>query len=231
MDFLFCSIYTHGIINEVYNYFIMANFKTHISWGVICATMLIVGVLIYFAFEPRYLMAVFFAVLVGSFLPDIDLDEGVPFQIIFGLLSVGIAGFSIYILYMYDIRDHIFYFAVPITVFIFVRFVLGEIFMRFTHHRGIWHSIPAAVLVGLMTAYVLNVIHVLERQEMSTYIGAAVVIGYIIHLILDEIYATVNLSGQSLLPKRSFGSALKLWAPSKTSTLLVYGSIIVLCII
>jgi hypothetical protein len=47
-------------------------------------------------------------------------------------------------------------------------------------------------------------------------------------LILDEIYSSVNLHGHSLLPKKSLGSALKLYSHSKIATLVFYISIFIL---
>lgn len=207
----------------------MANFKTHISLGVVLASIVVVGALLYLVVSfSVFLMWLFVAVLVGSFLPDIDLDDGIPFQIFFGLLSVVCATATFYVLYTRSIGDWIVQVLVVLLVFICIRFILGEIFMRFTHHRGIWHSIPAALLCGLITKYCVEDVLRIGDDLIAFYIGAALMIGYIGHLILDEIYATVNLSGGSLLPKRSLGSALKLWAPSKFATVLVYCSILFL---
>jgi hypothetical protein len=53
---------------------------------------------------------------------------------------------------------------------------------------------------------------------------------YLRHLILDEIYATVNFEGLKFSPKKSLGSALTLTAPSKTVTIVAYVILLVLIV-
>jgi membrane-bound metal-dependent hydrolase YbcI (DUF457 family) len=89
-----------------------------------------------------------------------------------------------------------------------------------TRHRGIFHSIPAGILAGLITVWFLQYFPIDFNQKIV--LGAAVLAGYLGHLILDEIYSTINLKGFSMLPKKSLGSALKFWSSSKTATLLIY---------
>jgi membrane-bound metal-dependent hydrolase YbcI (DUF457 family) len=199
----------------------MANFRTHIGWGTIVAIAFVVFALVYSFFSGAELIfLVFLAVLIGSFIPDLDLDGGIPFQIIFGLLAVTLAGLVFYQYYQDGHRDWMSLALIPLLVFALIRFGAGFIFERFTEHRGMFHSIPAAIIFGLITAWVLELFS-LETAE-RVYLGVAVVAGYLGHLVLDEIYSTVNLRGFSVLPKRSLGSALKLYSGSKITTLLFY---------
>lgn len=209
----------------------MANFKTHVNWGFIVAVLVVGGLLWFFDLDIKSLIIIFLAVILGSFLPDVDSDSSVPFRIIFGFLSIFFAFFSVYILHEIDHVDFWLILLVPVTVFVFVRFVLGEVFKKMSHHRGIWHSVPAAFLVGIFTVILIQQLNFLERKETAIYIGVSVFIGYMIHLFLDEIYATVNLTGRSLKLKKSLGSALKWRSPSNKVTLFVYGFIFVLFII
>ncbi len=207
----------------------MANFKTHIGWGaVIGVTMIVLALLYSFISGWVEIFMIFGAILVGSFLPDMDMDDGVPFQILFGFLSIGVAGSIFYQLYSDGQRDVLTLFLITGAIFIGLRFVVGEIFMRFTDHRGIWHSIPAAIFMGLVSMQIMRRISPSENDEWCVYVGIAIMIGYLGHLILDEIYASVNLSGHSLLPKRSLGSALKIYSRSKIATGIVYGGIVYL---
>lgn len=171
---------------------------------------------------------IFLAVIIGSFLPDLDLDGGVPFQILFGLLGAGIAGLVFFNYYQNGERDLQVLILIPALVFAAVRFVVGYIFKKFTDHRGMFHSIPAAILFGLFAIWFLHFFSFLKGQELI--IGAAVTIGYLGHLVLDEIYSSVNIGGHSILPKKSLGSALKLYSSSKISTLLFYLLIIIFAI-
>ena len=80
-------------------------------------------------------------------------------------------------------------------------------FRHFTHHRGIFHTIPMGVLFGLsvcISSYYL--LH--NTLELSWIYGSTLFIGFITHLIFDELYS-VNLAGARL--KKSFGSAFKFY--------------------
>jgi hypothetical protein len=202
----------------------MAQFKTHISWGVLVAIAVIVAgfILAIFA-RPISAGWIFLAVIIGSFMPDLDMDGGVPFQIIFGLLSAGFAGIIFLNLYQLGERDWKVLSAYTVFAFIFVRFVVGKIFEHFTNHRGMFHSIPAAILSGLISIWILHYFSLLVGLELL--FGFAVSIGYVGHLILDEIYSAIDLHGRSIFPKNSLGSALKLYAHSHASTFLFYALI------
>lgn len=205
----------------------MANFKTHMGWGMIIGAASVVGASLgSLVYGWDHLFLIFGMVLIGSFLPDMDMDEGLPFQILFGLLSVGVSGYVFYDLYTSGQRDVLLLILIPMASFFGMRFFVGGIFMRFTDHRGIWHSVPAAILIGLIVLRVMQSGRI--GDDLASKASMALMIGYVGHLILDEIYASVNLAGGSLLPKRSLGSALKLYARSKISTVIVYAGIVYL---
>lgn len=205
----------------------MANFKTHFFGGVVIGAVgILVCVISAFETDITWLAILLGAVVCGSFLPDMDLDNGIPFQIIFGLLGIGASGVVFYDHYNNGHRDWFVLAILTIMAFVVIRFIIGEIFMRFTDHRGIWHSVPAAVLTGLCIHRGIIAFFPSVDAGIGLLAGIAVFVGYIGHLMLDEVYASVNLSGGSFLPKRSLGSAFKLYARSKIATTIVYGSIV-----
>jgi hypothetical protein len=207
----------------------MANFKTHIGWGVVIGVGAVIFGLIYSMLSAGTMVGwVFLAVIIGSLLPDLDMDEGLPFQILFGLMGVGAAGLFFYVAYQGGERDWKYLAIISALAFAIMRFVIGYIFKKFTDHRGMFHSIPAVVLSGLTAIWLMHWLSVQENQELL--IGLAVALGYLGHLVLDEIYASVNLSGYSLLPKKSLGSALKLYSSSKITTLIFYILILILAL-
>ncbi|MFZ2193361.1 MAG: metal-dependent hydrolase [Candidatus Moraniibacteriota bacterium] len=206
----------------------MANFKTHIGWGVFIGVGFVVACLLYsMIFGMELIVGVFLAVIIGSFLPDLDLDGGVPFQILFGLLAMVIAGIVFFDLYQSGNNNWKGLIFFPILTFVTVRFIGGFIFENFTNHRGMFHSIPAAILSGLIVFWLLNSFSEMEVSS-SFFIGLAIIMGYLGHLVLDEIYSSVNLSGYSLFPKQSLGSALKLYSSSRIATVFVYFLIVFL---
>lgn len=205
----------------------MANFRTHIGLGVVVGVAFIAMGLLYSLFSaPEYIVWIFLAVIVGSFLPDLDLDGGVPFQILFGILSAGFAGLAFLSVYQEGEGEVVALAATPILVFLTVRFVGGYIFEKFTNHRGIFHSVPAALLFGLVVIWIFHMLSMLEGKEL--YVGLAVTSGYLGHLILDEIYSSIDIKGHSIFPKKSHGNALKFKSSSKMATFSFYALILFL---
>lgn len=205
----------------------MANFRTHIGFGVFVGIIFILFGLIYSLFtSPEWLGTVFLAVLIGSFLPDLDMDRGLPFQIIFGLAGAVTGGIVFLGMYSAGEQDWIKLIFFPFLFFGLVRFGGGYIFEKFTNHRGMFHSVPAAVLFGLLTIWLLNKFAIFQQQKL--FLGLAISVGYLGHLILDEIYASVNLKGGSIFPKQSLGGALKFYSSSKWASLAFYVLIFIL---
>lgn len=206
----------------------MANFKTHLSTGIIlgiiCATIAVVyGV----TSQWTLLALLIFAVGVGSFLPDVDSDSSVPFRIVFYALGITFAIFAIFWTIAHYPNQLLFIIGLPLATFIIVRFVLGSIFKKFTHHRGIFHSIPMAIVVTLSTLLVLqNYSHFTNSEQIL--LSIAIGIGFIGHLILDEIYAATNFNGKKFHPNKNLGSAIKLWSNSLPITFIVYIIIFIL---
>ena len=111
----------------------MAQFRTHIGLGVFVVVGIVVTGLIFAVFSTvESAVWIFLAILVGSFLPDLDMDNGIPFQILFGLLGAGMAGLVFFNSYQAGERELKMLILVPALVFVAVRFVAGYIFEKFT---------------------------------------------------------------------------------------------------
>ena len=153
-------------------------------------------------------------------LPDIDHDEAIPIREVFGILAALVPGMALPWLTRnyFDTETAICFFA---AAYCGIRFVVAPIFKRFTVHRGIFHSIPFILLAG--EAVALGLVGLGPRERVI--IGASVVLGALTHLVLDEVFA-VNFLGMKM--KKSFGTAIKLWAPSLPATLVCYAALVVL---
>jgi len=89
---------------------------------------------------------------------------------------------------------------------VFVRYGLQTVFHKMAVHRGIWHSITAAISCSVLTAILFK--HLLGRPDGVGWLAAGFMfVGYLTHLTLDEIYS-VDVMDTRL--KASFGTALKL---------------------
>ena len=106
------------------------------------------------------------------------------------------------------------------TVGLIVYFVIGLLFRKFTVHRGMFHSIPAALMSGLLAVYFF-IPYGWDKDELRL-VAISVAAGYLCHLLLDEINSAVNISGVPFVPKRSLGTALKLFSQSRAINVSFY---------
>ncbi|NCU41671.1 MAG: hypothetical protein EOM19_03015 [Candidatus Moranbacteria bacterium] len=202
----------------------IANFRTHILVGgglgmlgaISCSTLELLD-------KPEMLALLFFVIVLASTLPDIDSDSGIPFHIIFGSFS-----FFIVLQIFVFLEENVFYERIILALIggFFMWVFGGSLFKRFTRHRGMAHSIPAVMLCGLGIFFVASSFSFSDKESFLLAIFG--MIGYLSHLILDEAYALVDFRGNHFSPKRSLGSALKLFSLSKRKNFIMYGLIIFL---
>jgi len=155
-----------------------------------------------------YLPIIFMATVIGSFLPDLDSDSGRPVRMLFitlGLIASFLAGYYV----LFNIEANLLNAVLSfISAFIFVNFVLKRLFMKYTNHRGIFHSLIAVVILVLSVNSVILGLNLPLFD--SIIVSSAIGIGYLSHLVLDEMNSIVNLSGIPFIPKKSLGTALKI---------------------
>jgi hypothetical protein len=202
----------------------MANFSTHLAVAAVgsglCATVAMAG----HAAPENYMLTLTIAGTIGGILPDIDLDKAIPSRVLFGLLGALSAFIALFSLSkQYSIAE---LWLVWISVYLAVRYGGHKLFERSTHHRGVFHSVLAAAFFMVLTAVVFDrVFH--EPAKVAWLTGLFVLVGFIIHLVLDEIYS-VDVEGSTL--KKSFGTALKLfdyrsWRASTVMAIALAGAI------
>jgi hypothetical protein len=181
----------------------MANFPTHIVVGTIVAGTLATLTLAADVIAPENLVAVTLAGSLGSVLPDIDLKDSRPSRALFAGLAVF---FSFALLFHFAPRLSIAeMWALWLGSLLFVRYGLHTAFHRLAVHRGVWHT----WIAGLASAFacVIMFYYVFERPDGVAWLaGGFLFIGFLTHLILDEIYS-VDVLGNHI--KRSFGTAFK----------------------
>jgi len=183
----------------------MANFTTHIAIGTVVSGALATLTLAADVIAPENLIAVTMAGVLGSVLPDIDLKDSRPSQAMFGGLAVFFSFVALFtIAYKFSIAEM---WLIWLGTLVGVRYGGQALFHLFSYHRGIWHSILAGVLFWFLTAITFK--YVLNRHEGVAWLaGGFLFLGYITHLILDEIYSVDVLDTRV---KASFGTALKLF--------------------
>jgi hypothetical protein len=185
----------------------MANFPTHIAVGTVVSGALATVTLAADVVAPENLVAVTLAGVLGSVLPDIDLKDSRPSHAMFAGLGVFFAFTVLFSLQQkYSVAEMI---ILWLGTLVLVRYVAHAFFHRLSAHRGIWHSLLASAFCGCATATVYAT--VLGRPAGVAWLAAGfMVIGYLTHLILDELYS-VDVMDTRL--KASFGTALKIIDP------------------
>lgn len=203
----------------------MADFKTHIT------TSTIVGVAYGYWGVSTQGMSLESSLIAGGLcgvsgmLPDLDSDTGIP------LRETSMFAAAVGPMLMIErFRDmglsHEAMALAAMLVYVAIRFVAMEFFKRYTVHRGMWHSIPAAVSAGLIAYLVMPC----PVEGIRVYKSIAVFVGFMVHLILDEIWSIQFRFGRIRL-KSSFGTALKLFGNSPWANATVWGKLILLAYI
>ena len=160
---------------------------------------------------------------VSGMLPDIDSDTGVPFR-----ESMAFAAALIPMM-MIDRFAQLGWMPETMVlvggaIYLAIRFGFAELLRRYTVHRGMFHSVPAALISGQVAFLVCSC----EDLQLRYYKAGAVVIGYMSHLLLDELYSIQWSKGRFRL-KKSFGTAVKLWGHrSLWANVSTYAKVIIL---
>jgi membrane-bound metal-dependent hydrolase YbcI (DUF457 family) len=199
----------------------MAAFRAHVTTGLTVGYVLgaVVGLNRGVGLETTPILMCL-AAFVGSFLPDVDSDSGTPFDIVFNLFAFVGGGIAFWACLQQPGLSPVLLLIIPPATVFGIRYGVGELFQRFTRHRGIFHSLPASLIATLLVPVVLQMFVLPYRDVIA--MSLSVGFGYLSHLVLDEIYSTVNFDGKRFRPKKSLGTALSLASPSKQVTLVTY---------
>jgi len=152
----------------------------------------------------------------GSIMPDLDSESGRPIKEISAMVG-SIAGVGA-VIFVLDVTVD----PVRITLAFFVgylvtRFGLIYFISKVSKHRGMFHSVSAAIIYGLliMAAY--------KATGFGTFwtLGTIGAIGYITHLSVDEHYSA---------GKKSAGTAFKLYS-TRNKGLVVLVIVVKVCLV
>lgn len=140
---------------------------------------------------------------IAGMLPDLDSQTGrpvrelsaitgavAPFMLLQHTNALGISG------------DRAMLFA--LLLYGFVRYGGASVLGRLTVHRGMFHSVPALLIAAEVTFLTYSS----NDQRVRALMAGAVALGFLSHLVLDEVYS-VQWDGTRIKLKKSSGSALK----------------------
>lgn len=153
---------------------------------------------------------------VSGMLPDIDSDSGTPLR-----ESIAFAAAIVPMMLLHRFQQmglsHEMIILAAAGMYLLVRFGVSWSLKRYTVHRGMFHSLPAAVIVGEIAFLLASG----DDVRLRAYKAGAVVLGYLSHLALDEIYSFEWRRGRPRI-KNSFGTALKLFGKNRWGNLSAY---------
>ena len=203
----------------------MADFKTHITYSSVLGVAY--GGLGYYVFHvpPAHCLIAGSLCAVAGMLPDLDSNSGIPQREMLSFVSVIVPMLMLQRFQEIGLTTEHMVFVAGL-MYVLIRFGVGGLFKRYTKHRGMWHSIPAAMIAGLATFMVC----LSTDFEIRVFKSWAVVLGFITHLALDEVYA-VNWEGKLPRMKKSFGTAMKFWGNSRMANVTTYAKLIVLIVL
>lgn len=198
----------------------MADFKTHI------ATSTVVGIGYGVAGATVLDLPLATCVLgsglcgVSGMLPDLDSDSGVPLR-----ESVAFAAAFVPMMLVERFREMGLTSETIVLIgglmYLTVRFGMAWILKRFTVHRGMFHSLPCGVIFALLTFLIAS-----GHLHARYFKAGGVILGFLIHLMLDELYS-IEWSAGRLRLKRSFGTAMKFFSGKFFPDLVTYVQLLI----
>ncbi len=202
----------------------MADFRSHITVSTICG--IVYGVAGYRTGVPWESCIIAGGLCsVSGMLPDLDSDSGVPLREAVALSSAVVPILLVDRLERMNFT-HETMVLITAGLYLGIRFGVAEFFRRYTVHRGMWHSIPAAMTSGMLAFLVCAS----ENMSIRLFCTIAVVIGFMSHLILDEMWSVDFKRGQYKF-KSSFGTALKLWGNERVPNFVAYSLLAILAVL
>lgn len=200
----------------------MAGFRTHLTVATGCGFAYGGIGASTWHFDPPTALLGLGLTSVGGLLPDLDSDAGIAVRELFGA-AAAIVPLMLLPRLMGGSLSHEEVICTTVALYLFIRYVAGSLFRRFTVHRGMFHSIPALLIAGLCVYLGYKA----PEWQTRAYLAGAVMLGFFSHLLLDEIYS-VDLRGVTVRLSKSAGSALKFISPSPVATATTYLLLLIL---
>lgn len=201
----------------------MADFKTHVTFS----SALGVG----YAFAGMTAGFDTSTSLVGGglcglsgMLPDVDSDSGIPRR-----ETMGFAAAIVPMLLVDRFKQMDFGYDEMVLatagLYFGIRFGVSKLIGHFSVHRGMWHSIPAALIFAGLAFLITGS----ENVNIKYFKAIAVFAGTMSHLVLDEVYS-VDTRGVIPKFKKSFGTAVKFWGKNGWANFSTYAKLAVVAL-
>ncbi len=202
----------------------MAGFKTHVTTSSLLGVGYAgAGIALGYPIESSLVAGGLCGV--AGMLPDIDSDSGVPLR-----ETMGFAAAVVPMLLLDRLQQWGFTYEQLVLaaggLYLFIRFGVSKLLAKYTVHRGMFHSIPAALTFAGLAFLICGCSNLYLRY----FKAGAVLLGVMSHLMLDEIYAIEWARGRWRF-KKSFGTAMKLWGKNGWANISAWGKLAIVVLL
>lgn len=185
----------------------MAGYREHISISGLLGFGYGVASVVVFKFTPVQGALAGVLTWVAGMLPDLDSETGKPVREVFSLLAAAVPLAMLPRLQSWtDTPEGLMLAAVG--VYVGIRYGASLVLKKLSVHRGMFHSIPALLIAAELAFLAYGDSELLVRLLMA----GGVAVGFLSHLVLDEMYA-VEWTGIRLRLNKFAGSAMKFIGP------------------
>ncbi|TWT62024.1 metal-dependent hydrolase [Rubinisphaera italica] len=203
----------------------MAAFREHVTVSGVLGLGYGMTAWIAYGFTPIESTLAGFLTAFGGMLPDLDSKTSRPVRELFGILAaVGpllVLGETLKALHLPPTRES--GALTFIALYLLIRYGGAYLVGKVATHRGMFHSIPAALITG----QIAFLAHCDSPIPTKWLIALGIMIGFFSHLILDEAYS-VQWTGVRVRLKKSAGTALKMIGKDHAANIVTYGILITL---
>lgn len=201
----------------------MATPQSHFSFSLIIAALYALGALLLFHFKPELVLLAAVLIVVAGMLPNIDQGGSNQAKETASLLAA-VAPLICLELFPAVSQGGVARIALVVVLcYILTRLLVVRGLRKYTVHRGMVHSIPAAIIAAEVT-YLL--FWDLERAG-KFFLAAATLTGFMTHLFLDA-YGNLDVVKSATGQKEKKPPVLKFAGATGKSTFFTYATMVVL---
>lgn len=153
---------------------------------------------------------------IGGILPDLDSESGRPIREVFGV-TAAFAPLMMTRRLMEWGGNTDGAMLLAVLLYIAVRYGGATLLGTLAVHRGMYHSLPAMVIAGELAFLGYKS----EQFSMKMLMAIGIMLGFLSHLILDELYS-IDWNGGRLRLNKFSGSAVKILGKSFAGNVFAY---------
>ncbi len=200
----------------------MAGYKQHITFSGFLGVGYGTASVLLFGFTPEQGILAGVLTWIAGMLPDLDSQTGRPVNEIFGLLAAIVP---------FEMMGHLLEWggnpegamAYAVGIYAAIRYGGSYLLGKLSVHRGMFHSIPAMIIAAEIAFLGFKSDSMITKGLMAGGVG----LGFLSHLVLDEIYS-VQWNGMTVRLKKSSGTAIKMIGKRFAPNIVTYSLLMVL---